>query len=97
MIKVPATAAGLPAITQLIGAGINVNVTLIFGLENYQAVANAYIAGLEKLVEAGPTAAAGHPVNRVASVASFFVSRGDSAIDKRLAEPIPVPVNPQQP
>ena len=86
MIKVPATAAGLPAITQLIGAGINVNVTLIFGLENYQAVANAYITGLETLIEAGPTAAAGHPVNQVASVASFFVSRVDSAIDKRLEE-----------
>ena len=86
MIKVPATAAGLPAITQLIGAGVNVNVTLIFGLENYRAVANAYLAGLEKLAETGPTAAAGHPVNQVASVASFFVSRVDSAIDKQLEE-----------
>jgi transaldolase len=86
MIKVPATAAGLPAIAQLIGAGINVNVTLIFGLENYQAVANAYLDGLETLAETGPTATAGHPLDRVASVASFFVSRVDSAIDKRLAE-----------
>lgn len=86
MIKVPATAAGLPAITQLIGAGVNVNVTLIFGLENYRAVASAYLAGLEKLAETGPTAAAGHPVNQVASVASFFVSRVDSAIDKQLEE-----------
>ena len=84
MIKVPATAAGLPAITQLIGAGVNVNVTLIFGLENYKAVADAYIAGLEKLAETGPTVAAGHPVDKVASVASFFVSRVDSAIDKEL-------------
>ena len=84
MIKVPATAAGLPAITELIGAGVNVNVTLIFGLENYKAVANAYIAGLEKLAESGPTVTAGHPVNQVASVASFFVSRVDSAIDKEL-------------
>jgi transaldolase len=84
MIKVPATAAGLPAITELIGAGINVNVTLIFGLENYKAVADAYISGLEKLALNGPTAAAGHPVNQVASVASFFVSRVDSAIDKEL-------------
>ncbi len=86
MIKVPATAAGLPAITRLIGAGVNVNVTLIFGLENYQAVAGAYLAGLEKLAETGPSAAAGHRVNQVASVASFFVSRVDSAIDKRLEE-----------
>jgi transaldolase len=84
MIKVPATAAGLPAITQLIGAGVNVNVTLIFGLENYKAVADAYISGLEKLAETGPTVTAGHPVNQVASVASFFVSRVDSAIDKEL-------------
>jgi transaldolase len=84
MIKVPATTAGLPAITQLIGAGVNVNVTLIFGLENYKAVADAYISGLEKLAGNGPTVTAGHPVNQVASVASFFVSRVDSAIDKEL-------------
>jgi transaldolase len=84
MIKVPATAAGLPAITELIGAGVNVNVTLIFGLENYKAVAEAYISGLEKLAGTGPTVTAGHPVNAVASVASFFVSRVDSAIDKEL-------------
>jgi transaldolase len=84
MIKVPATGAGLPAITQLIGAGVNVNVTLIFGLENYKAVADAYISGLEKLAKNGPTVTAGHPVNQVASVASFFVSRVDSAIDKEL-------------
>ena len=84
MIKVPATAAGLAAITQLIGGGVNVNVTLIFGLENYKAVADAYISGLEQLAKNGPTATAGHPVNQVASVASFFVSRVDSAIDKEL-------------
>jgi len=84
MIKVPATAAGIPAITELIAAGVNVNVTLIFGLENYRAVADAYIAGLEKLAATGPTVGAGHPVNEVASVASFFVSRVDSAIDKEL-------------
>ena len=58
MIKVPATKAGIPAITALIGAGVNVNVTLIFGLENYKAVAQAYLAGLEKLAETGPTATA---------------------------------------
>ena len=84
MIKVPATTAGLPAITELIGAGVNVNVTLIFGLENYKAVAEAYILGLEKLAADGPTAVAGHPVDAVASVASFFVSRVDSIIDKAL-------------
>jgi transaldolase len=84
MIKVPATPAGLPAITELIAAGVNVNVTLIFGLDNYKAVAEAYISGLEKLADAGPTVAAGHPVNAVASVASFFVSRVDSAIDREL-------------
>jgi len=84
MIKVPATAAGLPAIAELIGAGVNINVTLIFGLENYKAVADAYICGLEKLAETGPTVTAGHPLNEVASVASFFVSRVDSAIDKEL-------------
>jgi transaldolase len=86
MIKVPATAAGIPAITELIGAGVNVNVTLIFGLENYKAVADAYLAGLEKLLPSGPSVKGGHPVNRVASVASFFVSRVDSAVDKALDE-----------
>jgi transaldolase len=86
MIKVPATAAGIPAITELIGAGVNVNVTLLFGLENYQAVADAYLAGLEKLLTSGPSVKRGHPVNRVASVASFFVSRVDAAVDPALAE-----------
>jgi transaldolase len=84
MIKVPATAAGIPAITTLIAAGVNVNVTLIFGLENYRMVAEAYLAGLEKLVQVGPGLSGGHPVERVASVASFFVSRVDSAVDKEL-------------
>ena len=84
MIKVPATTEGLPAITDLIGAGINVNVTLIFGLENYKAVAAAYQAGLEKLAVAGPSVDGGHPIDKIASVASFFVSRVDSAVDKEL-------------
>jgi transaldolase/glucose-6-phosphate isomerase len=79
MIKVPATSAGIPAITELIGAGINVNVTLIFALENYKAVAEAYISGLEKL------AASGGDLHKVASVASFFVSRVDTAVDAELA------------
>jgi transaldolase len=84
MIKIPATVEGLPAITASIAAGINVNVTLIFGIENYTAVAGAYMAGLEKLVAAAPSARGGHPADRVASVASFFVSRVDSAIDPLL-------------
>jgi transaldolase len=62
MIKVPATPAGIPAITELIGSGINVNVTLIFGLENYQAVAEAYINGLERLVDQGPSVTGGHTI-----------------------------------
>ena len=80
MIKVPATPAGVPAIETLIGEGINVNVTLIFSLAQYEAVAEAYIAGLEKL------AAAGRRVARVASVASFFISRVDVAVDRTLEE-----------
>jgi transaldolase len=84
MIKIPATAAGLPAITESIGAGVNVNVTLIFALENYKAVAGAYIAGLERLAAKGPSVKGGHAVDRIASVASFFVSRVDTAVDKNL-------------
>ena len=84
MIKVPATPAGLPAITASIASGVNVNVTLIFSLENYKAVAAAYQAGLEKLAESGPVVKGGHSVDKVASVASFFVSRVDTAVDKEL-------------
>jgi transaldolase len=84
MIKIPATPAGIPAITECIGAGVNVNVTLIFGLENYKAVARAHLSGLERLARTGPTVAGGLPVGRVASVASFFVSRVDTAVDKEL-------------
>ena len=80
MIKVPATPAGIPAIETLIGEGVNINVTLIFSLQQYEAVATAYIAGLEKL------ALAGGDVGRVASVASFFISRVDTAVDKALEE-----------
>ena len=79
MIKVPATSAGVPAIEQLIAAGINVNVTLIFALAMYEVVAEAYFRGLERLVESG-----GDPAS-VRSVASFFVSRVDSALDDLLA------------
>lgn len=84
MIKVPATPAGIPAITELIGSGVNVNVTLIFGLQNYRALAEAYIAGLEKLAQTGLSVKDGHPLDKVASVASFFVSRVDTAVDKAL-------------
>ena len=80
MIKVPATPAGIPAIETLIGEGINVNVTLIFSLAQYEAVAEATIAGLEKL------ATGGGDVGQVASVASFFVSRVDVAVDRALEE-----------
>jgi transaldolase len=80
MIKIPATKAGLPAITEVIGLGISVNVTLIFSLERYRAVMDAYLAGLEKAKAAGIDLATIH------SVASFFVSRVDSEIDKRLTK-----------
>nr|WP_127896160.1 transaldolase [Streptomyces sp. S10(2018)] len=79
MIKIPATKAGLPAIIEVIGAGISVNVTLIFSLERYREVMDAYLAGLEKAQAAGIDLAGIH------SVASFFVSRVDSEIDKRLS------------
>jgi transaldolase len=79
MIKVPATPAGIPAIQQLIGEGININITLMFSMDHYEAVAQAYIDGLQQLLENG-----GNPA-QVASVASFFVSRVDSAVDKKLA------------
>jgi transaldolase len=84
MIKVPGTKAGIPAITGLIGAGININVTLLFSIDNYKEVADAYLKGLENLSLSGPAVDGGHPVNRVASVASFFVSRVDTAVDAEL-------------
>jgi transaldolase len=77
-IKIPATVEGLPAITQAISEGISVNVTLIFSLERYGAVIDAYLAGLEKAAEAG------RDLPGIASVASFFVSRVDTEVDKRL-------------
>src|SRR3984957_16503019 len=82
MVKVPATPEGLPAIEHLIGEGISINITLLFSQEVYIEVAKAYTAGLEKLVANG-----GDP-SHVASVASFFVSRIDSAVDKQLDEKI---------
>ncbi len=79
MIKVPATPEGIPAIVQLIGKGINVNVTLLFSQETYELVAEAYLTGLEQL------AARGGDVGSVASVASFFISRIDTAVDTAIA------------
>jgi transaldolase/glucose-6-phosphate isomerase len=84
MVKIPATKEGIPAIRQAIAAGINVNVTLIFAIERYGAVMDAYIAGLEDRV------ALNEPINMVASVASFFVSRVDTKIDPRLPEGSPL-------
>ena len=78
MIKVPGTAEGLPAIRQLIGEGININITLLFAQEVYVKVAEAYIAGLEDL------AARGGNLKKMASVASFFISRIDTLIDSML-------------
>ena len=75
LIKVPATLAGLPAITELIGAGISVNVTLIFSIERYLQVIEAYIAGIELAAQNG------HDLTQIHSVASFFISRLDTAID----------------
>lgn len=78
MVKIPATKEGLPAITECISAGLNINVTLIFSLTRYQEVIDAYLAGLEK------RSAAGLPLDRSASVASFFISRIDSKVDGKL-------------
>jgi transaldolase len=78
MIKIPATMQGLPAIREMIAEGRNVNVTLIFSLSRYQDVMEAYIEGLEQRL------ASGSPVSNIASVASFFISRVDNEIDKRL-------------
>jgi transaldolase len=77
-VKIPATEEGLPAITRALAEGVNVNVTLIFSVERYRAVMGAYLDGLEQ------AAANGQEISRIASVASFFVSRVDSEIDKRL-------------
>ena len=80
MIKVPATPEGLPAIAQLISEGININVTLLFAVDIYESVANAYMEGLEQLAEAGGN------LRRMASVASVFISRIDSLVDQKLCE-----------
>src|SRR3954471_18528823 len=82
-IKIPATLAGLPAITETLAAGISVNVTLIFSVERYKAVQEAFLKGLEQ------RAAAGGSLHGIESVASFFVSRVDTEVDKRLGQKTP--------
>ena len=83
LVKVPGTAEGLPAIEQLLGEGININITLLFAIERYEEVAWAYIAALEKLAREGK------PLDRIASVASFFVSRIDAMADQQLEAKLP--------
>src|SRR5436305_1497259 len=90
MIKVPGTPEGLPAIRQLISEGININVTLLFAQEVYEKVAEAYIAGLEQL------SATGGDVSRMASVASFFISRIDTLVDSKLNEKLKAKPDGQQ-
>ena len=80
LVKIPATKAGLPAITEALARGISVNVTLIFSLERYREVVEAFMAGLESAAERG------HDLSGIHSVASFFVSRVDTEVDRRLAE-----------
>ncbi len=84
MIKVPATPAGVPAFEQLISDGLNINVTLMFSLAHYESIANAYIRGLERRAQTGQR------IDRIASVASVFVSRVDALVDKRLDEKLKV-------
>jgi transaldolase len=84
MIKVPATAAGVPAIEELTARGVNVNVTLLFSVERYEEVIDAYLRGLER------RAASSEPLERIASVASFFVSRVDTKADRQLPPDSPL-------
>src|SRR5690606_39259058 len=78
MVKIPATVEGLDAITRTLAEGVNVNVTLIFSVDRYRDVMNAYLSGIER------AKANGHDISKLASVASFFVSRVDTEVDKRL-------------
>jgi transaldolase len=80
LVKIPATPEGIPAIRRLIAEGISVNITLIFSLERYKQVMDAYLGGMEELLESGGD------LSKVASVASFFVSRFDTEVDRRLEE-----------
>ena len=88
MVKIPGTTPGVPAIQMAIEDGININVTLLFAVDAYKAVLEAYIAGLEARV------AKGEAIDRIASVASFFVSRIDGMIDKKIDEKIKPPAAP---
>ncbi len=90
MIKIPATPAGIPAIYETLRAGINVNITLIFSIENYRQVVDAYLRALEDLN------ARGQDTSRIASVASFFVSRVDTLVDKLLDEKIKASSDPSE-
>ncbi len=90
MIKVPGTSEGLPAIRQLIGEGININVTLLFAQEVYEQVAATYIAGLEELAKRGGD------LKKMAGVASFFISRIDTLVDSKLDEKLKTVSDPQQ-
>jgi transaldolase len=84
MIKVPGTAEGIPAIEELTAAGVNVNVTLLFSVARYEQALDAYMRGLERRM------AAGRPVDQLSSVASFFVSRVDAEVDRKLPETSPL-------
>ena len=90
MVKIPGTREGLPAIQQMITEGVNINVTLLFAVERYAEVIEAYLMGLEQRLRAG------QPINQVASVASFFVSRVDTAIDKLLEAKLKEAKTPQE-
>jgi len=90
MIKVPGTAEGLPAIRQLIAEGININVTLLFAQEVYEKVAEAYIAGIEDLARRGGK------LNKMASVASFFISRIDTLVDSKLNDRLKATTDPKE-
>jgi transaldolase/glucose-6-phosphate isomerase len=90
MIKVPGTAQGLPAIRQLIGEGLNINITLLFAQEVYEKVAEAYIAGLEEFAERGGN------LKKMASVASFFISRIDTLVDSKIDEKLKATTDAKQ-
>src|SRR5947209_9106934 len=90
MIKVPGTAEGLPAIRQLVGEGININITLLFAQEVYEKVAEAYISGLEELAKRGGN------LKKTASVASFFISRIDTLVDSMINDKLKAVSNAQE-
>jgi len=90
MVKIPGTAPGVPAIQQCIADGININITLLFDIGNYEQVMEAYLSGLEARVKKN------QPIDRISSVASFFVSRVDTSVDKALQEKIDKSQNPEE-